>query len=143
MSQIRHSLDGTIISQKAVKHDFIGPSGRNQRKKLRSFTTFFMQNKPNLPEGKIDAKCVFKKDYENKSNWTLGENKLIQKHITMKPPQAPEKTNPIQTQCRNSSRSPSFLGCLFINRTKRKQSQKDFPDFFEKLPVMVLTNGYK
>jgi len=75
MSQIRHSLDGTIISQKAVKHDFIGPSGRNQRKKLRSFTTFFMQNKPNLPEGKIDAKCVFTKDYENKSNWTLGENK--------------------------------------------------------------------
>ncbi len=25
-----------------------------------------MQNKPNLPEGKIDAKCVFTKDYEEK-----------------------------------------------------------------------------
>jgi len=23
-------------------------------------------NKPNLPEGKIDAKCVFTKDYEEK-----------------------------------------------------------------------------
>jgi len=28
-----------------------------------------------LPEGKIDAKCVFTKDYENKWQRTLGENK--------------------------------------------------------------------
>ena len=35
----------------------------------------FMQNKPNLPEGKIDAKYVFTKAYENKHNWILGENK--------------------------------------------------------------------
>jgi hypothetical protein len=26
----------------------------------------FLQNKANLPDGKIDAKCVFTKDYEEK-----------------------------------------------------------------------------
>jgi len=27
---------------------------------------YFMQNKPNLPDGKIDAKCVVTKEYEEK-----------------------------------------------------------------------------
>jgi len=35
----------------------------------------FMQNKPNLPEGKIDAKCVFTKDYENKWQRRVRKNK--------------------------------------------------------------------
>ena len=35
----------------------------------------FMQNKPNLLEGKIDAKCVFTKDYENKWQRRVRKNK--------------------------------------------------------------------
>jgi hypothetical protein len=37
-----------IISQKTVKHDFIGPLGRNQRKrkKLRSFDYFLCKTNP-------------------------------------------------------------------------------------------------
>ncbi len=31
----------------------------------QSIMTSIMQNKPNLPECKIDAKCVFTKDYKN------------------------------------------------------------------------------
>jgi hypothetical protein len=33
---------------------------------LPAIYNLFMQNKANLPEGKIDAKCVFTKDYEEK-----------------------------------------------------------------------------
>ncbi len=62
------------ISQKAVKHDFIGPLDRNQRKNLRSFTTF-MQNKPNFRKSQMNLNLYNTTDYENKSNWTLGENK--------------------------------------------------------------------
>ena len=35
-----------IISQKAVKHDFIGPLDRNQRKNLRSFEYFLCKTNP-------------------------------------------------------------------------------------------------
>jgi hypothetical protein len=33
------------------------------------------QYKPNLPEGKIDAKCVFTKDYERNDIFAVPENK--------------------------------------------------------------------
>ena len=33
------------------------------------------KNKPNLPEGKIDAKCVFTKDYERNDIFAVPENK--------------------------------------------------------------------
>jgi hypothetical protein len=35
----------------------------------------FMQNKPNLLNTKMNVSKVLTNDYENKSNWTLGENK--------------------------------------------------------------------
>jgi len=35
----------------------------------------FMQNKPNFQDARINLKSRKKKAYENKSNWTLGENK--------------------------------------------------------------------
>jgi hypothetical protein len=34
-----------------------------------------MQNKPNFPEAKMSVSSVLAKNYENKSNPTLGENK--------------------------------------------------------------------
>ncbi len=33
-----------------------------------------MQNEPNLPKAKMNVNNVLTKDYENKTNWTLGEN---------------------------------------------------------------------
>ncbi len=38
-------------------------------------SALFMQNKANLPEGKIDAKCVFTKDYEEKCGYGPQKNK--------------------------------------------------------------------
>ena len=34
-----------------------------------------MQNKPNFRKAKMNVSAVITKDYENKPNWTLGENK--------------------------------------------------------------------
>ncbi len=44
----------------------------------------FMQNKPNFPDVLMNITSLITADYENKSNWTLGENE--------------PKTNPIRTQ---------------------------------------------
>ncbi len=41
-----------------------------------------MQNEPNLPKAQMNVNKVLIKDYENKPNWTLGENE--------------PKTNPIK-----------------------------------------------
>jgi hypothetical protein len=41
-----------------------------------------MQNEPNLPKAQMNVNKVLTKDYEKKSNWTLGENE--------------PKTNPIK-----------------------------------------------
>jgi len=40
-----------------------------------------MQNKPNLPKAQMNVNKVLTKDYENISDWTLGENKPNTKPI--------------------------------------------------------------
>ncbi len=35
----------------------------------------FMQNKPNFRKSQMDVSIYLQMDYENKSNWTLGQNK--------------------------------------------------------------------
>jgi len=40
-----------------------------------------MQNKPNLPDALMNVTSFYTKDYENKSNWTLGENKPKQTQL--------------------------------------------------------------
>ena len=52
----------------------------------------FMQNKPNFRKSQMNVKSFNTVDYENKSNWTLGENK--------------PKTNPKQTQSKPISKKP-------------------------------------
>ena len=51
-----------------------------------------MQNKPNLLDAQMNVNTVITKDYENKSNWKLGENKPNSKPIQT---QYKPKTNPI------------------------------------------------
>ncbi len=38
------------------------------------------QNKPNFRKARMNLNFYLTKDYENKSNWTLGENKPNQTH---------------------------------------------------------------
>jgi len=41
----------------------------------QKFMTSIMQNKPNFLESQMNIKSLHTVVYENKSNWTLGENK--------------------------------------------------------------------
>ncbi len=74
----------------------------------------FMQNKPNFQKSQMNVSIYLQKVYENKSNWTLGQNKPNSKPISVRPKMSanvyviedyenetalrPKKTNPIQTQ---------------------------------------------
>ncbi len=53
-------------------------------------STLFMQNKPNLPDAQMNVTSFYTVDYENKSNWKLGENKPNTKPI--KPNTKPKQT---------------------------------------------------
>ena len=44
----------------------------------------FMQNKPNFQKSQMNVSILSKMDYENKSNWTLGENKPNSNPISSK-----------------------------------------------------------
>jgi hypothetical protein len=44
-----------------------------------------MQNKPNLLDAQMNVSIFSKMDYENKSNWTLGQNKPNSNPISVKP----------------------------------------------------------
>jgi len=37
-----------------------------------------MQNKPNLPDAQMNVSLVITREYKNKSDWKLGENKANQ-----------------------------------------------------------------
>jgi len=115
--------------------------------------------KANFRKAKMNVNSLITKDYRKKGDFAVRINKANSNPISEKPKMNVNlyviedyenetafrlrENKPNQTQCRNNSKAPSCPGCLFINRMKRKQSQKDFPDFFKKLPFMVLTNGYK
>ena len=73
-----------------------------------------MQNKPNLLDAQMNVSIFSKKAYENKSNWTIGENKpnsnpiaqgvklmqsmYLQRIMKKNAAKGYEKTNPKQTQ---------------------------------------------
>jgi len=69
-------------------------------------STLFMQNKPNLLNAQMDVNTIITMDYENISDWTLGENKPNSNPI--KPNSNPKQTqsNPIKPNFKpNSQRS--------------------------------------
>jgi len=49
-----------------------------------------MQNKPNLPDAQMNIYSLLTMAYENKINWTLGENK--------------PNSNPIKANCRKGKK---------------------------------------
>ncbi len=56
----------------------------------------FMQNKPNFQKSKMNVSILLQMDYENKRNWTLGENKPKQSQWIangLKSPISPKLTN--------------------------------------------------
>jgi len=60
-----------------------------------------MQNKPNLPAPQMNVTSFYTVDYENKSNWKLGENKPNTNPIKA-------NTKPKQTQFSKSQNEHNF-----------------------------------
>jgi len=73
-----------IISQNVVKHVFLGLPGGIGGKTYEVLTTF-MQNKANFQEARMNVSIFSQMAYENKSNWTLGENKPNQTQFPKSP----------------------------------------------------------
>jgi len=63
-----------IIIQKAVKHIILSHQAVISGKTYEVLTTF-MQNKPNFRKAQMNVNPYNTRYYENKSNWTLSENK--------------------------------------------------------------------
>jgi len=78
-----------------------------------------MQNKPNFLDAQINVNPYNTTYYENKSNWTLGENKPNSKPIKPNSKPIKAKTNPIQTQ-NKPNQSQFQTGHLLVNRMKPK-----------------------
>ena len=81
MSQIRRRMAETMNhepmnhSQRTTKYETRATSCEIRDTSDERRATINMQNKPNLPKGKIDAKCVFTEDYENKWQRRVRKNK--------------------------------------------------------------------
>ena len=73
----------------------------------------------------------------------LMQSVYIQRNMNKNADKGYKKTKPKQSQFRNNSGAPNCPVYLLIKRMRRKQLQKDFRDFFQKLPVIVLTNSGK
>ncbi len=56
-------------------------------------SALFMQNKPNFRKSQMNVNSLLTKDYENKSNWTLGENKPNQTQFHLLPKGAEQKSD--------------------------------------------------
>ncbi len=69
----------------------------------------FMQNKPNFRKSQMNVNKVLTKDYENNSNWTLGENE--------------PKTNPKRTQTNPKRTQLKPIKCQNKANSNPKQTQ--------------------
>jgi hypothetical protein len=114
-------------------------------------------NKPNCRKGKIDAKCVFTKDYRKNDDFVVRINKPNSNPISVKPKMnvnafsqkdyenktafRPKKTNPIQTQFqtrKNGKNLDSGLSLIFlltIFNMPSKRQRFGFPYLYLRLPV--------
>ena len=80
----------SIIIQKAVKHIILSHQAEISGKTYEFLTAFYAKQ-TQFPKNQMNVSFFYTKDYENKHNWTLGENKPKQT-------QYKANSNPIQTQ---------------------------------------------
>jgi len=66
---------------------------------------YYMQNKPNFQNNKMNINSAIAKAYENKYDWTLGENKPNQSQF--KPKNESNKPKQTQFQPRNEANKPN------------------------------------
>jgi len=81
-------------------------------------SALFMQNKANLPDAKMNVTTFITKEYENISNWKLGENKANTK---------PNKANLLDAQMNISSLlTKHYENVRLCRRGENKPKQSQF-----------------
>ena len=100
----------------------------------------FIQNKPNLLDTQMNVSSFLTKDYENKSNWKLGENKPNSKPIkaNTKPKQSQNKANLLDAQMNISSVITKDYKNKPHLRTPPKQTQTN--PIFPKISIFSVSN---
>ncbi len=93
----------------------------------------FMQNEPNLPKAQMNVNKVLIRDYENKPNWTLGENE--------------PKTNPIKAKFKKAKMNvTTIITKGYENKTpirapkKQTQISKRQKPMQTSLPQRIMKN---
>ena len=76
----------------------------------------FMQNKPNLRDAQMNVSLVITREYKNKSDWKLGENKANTKPI---------KANLLDSQMTVSSVKTTNYEQITMNNANKKQTQSN------------------
>ena len=105
MSQIRHSLDGAIISQNAIKPSFFVTSGRNRE----CVSLSIMQNKPNFRNAKMNENLLATKDYKNETHPQAQKNKPNQTQFQMPTNPSKEREEKRVSGTFSGSQSPKRL----------------------------------
>ena len=84
--------------------------------------TMIMQNKPNFRKSQMTVNSVFTRAYENKSNWTLGENKPNSNPIQ-------SQSNPIskQNKANQSQSNPISKPIQSQSNPKEQVKNPEFP----------------
>jgi len=88
----------------------------------------FMQNKPNFLRSQMNIKLYNTKDYENKYNWTLGQNKPNSNPI--KPNLRKAKMNVNLTLTKDYRKNDDFT--VRINKPNFRNGQNERKRFFTK-----------
>jgi len=83
----------------------------------------FMQNKANFQKSQMNVTSLITVDYENKSNWTLGENKPNSNPIRTQSKPIKPKTKPKRTQNKPNSNPIRTQSKPIKPKTKPKRTQ--------------------
>jgi len=91
-------------------------------------STLFMQNKPNFQKSQMNVSIFSQMNYENKSNWTLGQNKPNSN--PNKPNLRKVQMNVNLTLTKDYRKNDDFL--VRINKPNSRNGQNKHKRFFTK-----------
>ncbi len=83
---------------------------------------YYMQNKPNFQKSQMNVSIFSQKDYENISDWTLGENKPNQTQFqTQLCQNKPNRTQFLYQLCKANPIKPNLVRLRRIQKGQRLQ----------------------
>ena len=123
-----NSLHNMMIQPKTNNHLAFGPSTTVEESlQINSF----MQNEPNFRKSQMNVNKVLTKDYEKKSNWTLGENEP--KTNPIKANTKPIKANKMPKQTQYKAKQSQFQRQKMLLRMKINPRRKSFGHYADEI----------